>query len=293
MIRPVRAGRLSRELGLQVRMLAALVLAGTLLLAAIAALIWVSLEVPSGWLLVAAFVLATVTGAVSLLGSATLPRAAPDEGERLTRAVGRLAVVADVGPPGCVVVANRVPLSWTFAMPGGERTVHVTTGMLDRLSDRELEAVAAHELAHLLHRDAVVMTLVAGPPAAVLAGLRSMLHGSGKGPIVALYLYVVLGPPAVMLMLVSRIVSRHRELAADRAAALLVGSPAAVAAALAAVDDGLAGQRTRDLRRAHRRDAFHFVPACEARRIARLWATHPRTHRRIERMERLEERLQR
>ena len=289
----MRAGQLPRELGLQVRMIAALVLSGALLLGILATLVWLLMTVPTSWLYIGIFVGVTAWGAFSLLGAATLPRAVPGGDARLTRAVERVALIADVPAPDCVVVKNRVPLSWTFAGPGSEPTVHVTTGMLDRLSDAELEAVAAHELAHLVHRDAAVMTLLAGPPAAVLAGLRSMLRSSGKGPIFALCLYPVLGPPAVALMLLSRIVSRHRELAADRAAALLVGSPAAVAAALVAVDGGLARQRERDLRRAHRRDAFHFVPARQARRLARMWATHPPTERRIERMERLEAGLQR
>ncbi len=274
-------------------MIAALVLTGALLLTIVSTLVWLLLTMPGSRPYIAILVGVTAWGAFSLWSSATLPRVVPDGDARLTRAVERVALVADVPAPACVLVKNRVPLSWMFATPGREPALHVTTGMLDRLSDPELEAVAAHELAHLLHRDAAVMTLLAGPPASVLAGLRSMLHSTGRESILALCLYPVLGPPTVVLMLLSRIVSRHRELAADRAAALLIGSPAAVAAALLAVDDGLARQPQRDLRRAHRRDAFHFVPAREARMVARLWATHPRTRRRIERMERLEAGLQR
>ena len=87
-----------------------------------------------------------------------------------------------------------------------------------------------------------------------------------------------------------RTVSRHRELGADRGAALITGSPAAMAAALARLSDGLHAIPGRDLRVAE--DVLHVVPAEPASGIARLWATHPPLEDRLWRLERLEARLQ-
>ena len=140
-----------------------------------------------------------------------------------------------------VVETNRAALSWTTALPRRRPSVHVTTGLLDRVGDRELQAVLAHELAHVLHRDAVLVTLLAGPPAYLMAGLRSMASEGGREWFAAILFGVFLVPPAAVMLAIARVVSRHRELAADRAAAVLTGSPASVAAALLAVDDAPCG----------------------------------------------------
>jgi heat shock protein HtpX len=97
--------------------------------------------------------------------------------------------------------------------------------------------VVGHEIGHVIHRDALVVTLLAGPPAYFFAGLRQMVDEDPfRGAIGGLTFLVLLGPLVFVTLLLSRLVCRHRELAADRAAALLTGSPAAVAAALMAVD---------------------------------------------------------
>ena len=98
---------------------------------------------------------------------------------------------------------------------------------------------------------------------------------------------IVLGIPAALMLAVSRIVSRHRELVADRTAALLTGSAASVAAALVAVRDGLGGLPEQDLRLAAPRDSLHFAPAGAQRLLLRPWATHPSFEQRLERLERL------
>jgi heat shock protein HtpX len=95
--------------------------------------------------------------------------------------------------------------------------------------------------------------------------------------------------------LTARIISRQRELAADRAAATLTGSPSGVAAALMHVSRGLRQIPIWDLRAAAARDLFNFVPArhAELRGLARLWATHPPIERRLAQLDRMEQRLQR
>lgn len=219
------------------------------------------------------------------------------EAERHLRgAVERLALHGGLRVPHVTVETDRAPLSWTTAVPGRRADLHVTTGLLDRLDRSGLDAVVAHELGHIAHRDATVMTIVAGPPAAMLAGVRLLWDERRDDPLGAVCAVLTLGallvPAGLVLTLSARVVSRHRELAADRAAAILTGSPAAVAAALVEVTDGLGRVRRRDLRTLASRDPFHFVPVRDARGVRRLWATHPRLQRRLARLERMEAHLQ-
>jgi heat shock protein HtpX len=171
----------------------------------------------------------------------------------------------------------------------------VTTGLLDRLGPRELDAVLAHELSHLANRDALVMSVVATPGLAVLRGVgEAWARGS-----LSLNAILLVLAPAYMLVAVpfawlARVVSRQRELVADRGAALLTGSPAAVAAALLAASDEMSRQRGVDRRAAGLHDPVHFVPARGDRRgLARLWGTHPSLAKRLAELEQLEARLQR
>ena len=240
-------------------MLVALGLSVVLLAAVVGALLYLSVFVPDGWSI--AVIIGMIVGSGYLAQAAARRsgrrrRPVPDgERRRLRHAVQRVSVQADVPPPECELVRDSVPLSWTFAPLGGAPTIHATTGLLARLDDRELQAVVAHELGHVVHRDAIVMTMLGGPPAAFFSGVRHVFEEDFRGWIAAPTMLVFFGGPALVMLLLSRIVSRHRELAADRAAALLTGSPASVAAALAAVDDDLSRLRARDLRRVRAREA--------------------------------------
>jgi Zn-dependent protease with chaperone function len=141
--------------------------------ALIGAIEWVSNDVPFGIHLALGF------GGLALLGTAASGgvgpyRRAPGDARaraeaglrRASPALERLCQLADLPPPALTVRDDLVPLSWTTALP--QRRVYVTTGLLDRLGPRELDAVLAHELSHLANRDALVMSVVATPGLAVL-----------------------------------------------------------------------------------------------------------------------------
>jgi heat shock protein HtpX len=208
---------------------------------------------------------------------------------RADKALQRLAMVADTSAPRLRVAVRDAPLSWAAWVPRRRPELWLTTGLMERLGDGELEAVIAHECAHVEQRDAMLMTLLAGPPAALIAGLRAM---SGKGTLVPRLFALAFLPSAVCATALVRLVSRHREFAADRRAATLTGSPAAVASALIEVSGCLSGRDT-DLRAAAARDAFYFVPLGGRRGpLAGLRSTHPPLARRLEQLERLERGLQ-
>jgi heat shock protein HtpX len=200
--------------------------------------------------------------------------------------VDRLCVVADLPKPEIVVEPEKQPNSWLVGLSRGRARLHVTRGLLELLTPSELEAVVAHELAHLVHRDAAVMTAVGGPGAILLAGGRRMM---GRG----LWFTMIGGAVAAGVGWVSRLgtqaLSRHRELAADAGSAALTGKPSALASALRRIAGELRLVPEEDLRLAACRDVFHLLPLAKA---TGLTATHPPLATRIERLERLERRMQ-
>jgi heat shock protein HtpX len=210
----------------------------------------------------------------------------PAEAPELHAIAERLCVVADLPKPRIVLEDEVQPNSWVVSLGRDHARLHVTTGLLSRLDATELEAVIGHELAHIAHRDATVMTVVGGP-GAVLWGGGSRMARIGVFPV---------NVGAVVAMAIGRLasfgslaLSRYREFAADAGAVALTGSPAALASALMKVSDGVLALPSRDLRDVMARDPFHLLPVGKARR---LLATHPSLQARIARLERLESRLQ-
>jgi heat shock protein HtpX len=211
--------------------------------------------------------------------------------ERCQRALEPLCILAGLPEPELAVIEDEVPLSWTLAPWGRKPRIHFTTGMLRAASEAELSAVLAHELSHIANRDAALMTVLAGVPTPLLRGAtrlrgRSWWRGYFTGAYYAL--------PALLPLATARLFSRYRELAADRGAAVLTGSPASVQAALLHFSGTLKGIPSKDLREAATGDLFHFLPAHpqEGAGARRIWATHPRLSKRLEQLERLEQELQ-
>ena len=176
----------------------------------------------------------------------------------------------------------------------------MTTGLLNsNLDDRELEAVLAHELSHVAHKDVAVMTIASfiGIIAALLvrfAFYSELFGGGGRGrggnnnnggalPVVLVVLVVGMVTYAISFLLI-RLLSRYRELAADRSGALLTGQPSALASALQKVSGSMNAIPTKDLRAAEPLNAFYFIPAFKASdkgsfSLNNLFSTHPSLER--------------
>lgn len=230
--------------------------------------------------------------------AAPKPRAPePRDRELVESAVRRLCLVGDLEEPRVRVIRGRVPVSRTLVSTRS-RELRMTTGLLDCLTERELQAVVAHELSHLAHRDALVMAVLASPSITILRGLRHMLEHGGRAGGLAILCGWYLAPPALLLAGVSRVVSRHRELVADERSAILTGSPSALAAALLRITEELEHLRRYERRRLASDDPFHVLPVGPPsklswlRRLSRLWATHPPLAERLAQLERLERELQ-
>jgi heat shock protein HtpX len=258
-----------------------------------AALFWVMTHVP-WWEVRGVVALSLAVGicvavrdriAVSSRGSRLAPADAPE----LHAIVERLCVVADIAKPTIVLERRPLPNSWIEGTVRGGYRLHLTQGLVDVLEPRELEAVIAHELAHVVNRDAAVMTVVGGPGEALLQG-GVRVAGQGWWPL-------MLGGAIAAVIgwtgtLGTRTLSRYREYAADAGAVALTGSPAALASALMKVSNGLVATPRADLRAAAAHDAFHLLPTAEDGGFG-LPATHPPLRARIERLERLERALHR
>ncbi len=206
-----------------------------------------------------------------VLASVDAESATPDSHPDLHARTTRLAAALDCPRPSLAVVDSPVPNSMAVGGPRSA-TVAVSQGLLDDLDDDELDAVLAHELAHVRNRDTAVLTLASFLPAlaadeytpladrvspAVVGGGVVALTavgvvaldppGVGPGAVLAVALLVVasllvggaaVGALAAPVLLFARRLSRDRELVADRAAARLTGNPAALADALRTLSDG-------------------------------------------------------
>jgi heat shock protein HtpX len=270
--------------GLQARMVLASVLTPLLVLAAAAAVV---LLAPAK--VIVFFALAVAIGVFLAISSfrseeSSWPLAAHDTPE-LHALVERVCAMADLPKPVIVRVPERQPNSWIVARPGRPAELHVTRGLLELLEPAELEAVIAHELAHVANRDAMVMTVVGGPGTAMLTGGQALLRG-GFMMLPGALIAIGVGFSA---RVGTSALSRYRELAADAGAAAVTGRPATLAAALRKVSGGLSALPTVDLREAAARDAFHLLAAGDAGRGP--LRTHPDVERRIARLEAMERRL--
>jgi heat shock protein HtpX len=211
----------------------------------------------------------------------------PEQAPALHAAVERLCVLADLPKPTVMLDSRAMPNSWIEGTKRGGFRLHLTQGLLDLLEPRELEAVIAHELAHVVNRDAAVMTVVGAPGEALLAG-GVRVAAQGWFPImVGGVIASAIGWAGTYG---TRALSRYREYAADAGAVALTGSPAALASALMKVSDGLVAMPRRDLREASLHDAFHLLPVSRENAFG-LPDTHPPLRARIERLERLERSL--
>jgi heat shock protein HtpX len=240
------------------------------------------------------------SGKVALL-AAGAHVAGPEQEPELHALVDRLCVLADMPKPTLAVAETSVPNAFAAGRRRKGVVLCLTRGMLTKLDEQELEGVLAHELSHVAHGDAVVMTVASF--VGVLAGLTAQvgarlmliagrMRGLWQFLLIALAVTLLSTATWIVSVLLIRALSRYREFAADQAAAQLTGNPAALSSALLKVSDRRTLIPSRDLRRATALNAVAFCPVAGARQAgSRLLSTHPTVEARIERLERVAQRL--
>ena len=240
----------------------------------------------------------------------------PQEAPELHGVIDRLCALADMPKPRVAIAQTDVPNAFATGRSPKAAVVCATTGLLRRLDEPEIEAVLAHEISHVAHRDVAVMTIASG--LGMIAGLltrvcstrRSSGGGRGNnnnsgGQLVIIEMIVMLVSVVVYFVsfLLTMALSRYRELAADRSGAILIGQPSLLASALIKISGEMGRVPTKDLRAAEPFNAFFFVPAVASAQdqergqsgagfsFASLFRTHPTLERRLAQLDQLEHEL--
>ncbi len=213
----------------------------------------------------------------------------PEQAPELHGVIDRLCALADMPKPRVAVADTDIPNAFATGRSPSHSVVCVTTGLLRRLDAEEVEGVLGHELAHVAHRDVSVMTVAS--TLGVLAGLimRWGLYFGGGGrdrnnAMVFLAVWVASIAVYLISFLLTRALSRYRELSADRSAAYLTGRPSSLASALTKISGEMARIPTRDLRQAEPVSAFLFAPALNKQSLTALFSSHPTLDRRLEQL---------
>ena len=234
----------------------------------------------------------------------------PQQAPELHGVIDRLCALADMPKPRVAIARTDVPNAFATGRNPKAAVVCATTGLMRRLDEPELEAVLAHELSHVAHRDVAVMTIasflgmVAGMITRIMlwtgllggfggGGNRNNNQGGDNAALVELLVLVVSVVVYAVSFLLTMALSRYRELAADRSGALLTGRPSALASALVKVTGDMARIPTRDLRSAESFNAFYFTPAIAKNGISlsTLFSTHPTLDRRLAQLATIEAEL--
>jgi heat shock protein HtpX len=212
----------------------------------------------------------------------------PEQAPELHGMIDRLCAMADMPKPRVAVADTPVPNAFATGRSPERAVVCVTTGILRTLDAEELEGVLAHELSHVAHRDVLVMTVASS--AGIIAGM--VMRGAqwgvlGRNRNNALYavamLVVSLLVYAVSFVLL-RLLSRYRELSADRSGAYLTQKPSALASALTKISGQMDAVPERDLRAAQPLNAFFIAPAIRGLSMSALTSTHPPLEQRLDQL---------
>jgi len=244
------------------------------------------------------------------LSTAGAKEVGPNDGEQaryLHGIVDRVCALADMPKPRIAIAPSPMPNAFATGRNADKAVLCVTTGMMSpNFTPEELEGVIAHEMSHVAHKDVQVMTIASflAIVAALLirfsfygelfgGGRRSNNNNGGALPIFLIIMGVSIVVYAISFLLI-RLLSRYRELAADRSGALLTGQPSALKSALVKVSEGINRIPTRDLRSAEPLNAFFFAPAAHLTRgksLSTIFSTHPSLERRLAELDKVQQQL--
>ena len=307
--------RYAPDRGLTVRMTATMFLLGLVFVAFVALIIGImtAAHASGAAIILVAVVFGGGSAFISLfysdkiaLAAAGAPEVTPQQAPELHGVVDRLCALADMDKPRVAIAPTRMPNAFATGRNSKHAVLCVTEGLLyhSGLTQEELEGVLAHELSHVAHKDVQVMTYAS--LLAIVAGLLvrfafySELFGGGRrssndGNAALLIPLIMLASAVVYAIsfLLIRLLSRYRELAADRSGALLTQNPSALMSALTKVSQGMNRIPTQDLRAAESLNAFYFAPAMNlnGKSLANVFSTHPSLEKRIEQLTKIQREL--
>jgi len=313
--------RYAPDRGLTARMTATMFLLGLVFVGFVAAIIGIGAATHASDAVIVLFAV-VIAGGFAIgslfysdkiaLSTARAVVVSPNDGKEaayLHGIVDRVCALADMPKPRIAIAPSRLPNAFATGRNADKAVLCVTTEMMSpRFTPEELEAVIAHEMSHVAHKDVQVMTIASflGVVAALLirfsfygelfggGGGRGRSNNNGGG---AYILFIIMGVSiavyAISFLLI-RMLSRYRELAADRSGALLTGQPSALKSALVKVSEGINMIPTKDLRSAEPLNAFFFAPAAHLTRgksLSTIFSTHPSLERRLAELDKVQQQL--
>ena len=214
-----------------------------------------------------------------------------EDAPQLFDTVERLVAMAELPMPRVAIVDTDVPNAFATGRNPKHAAVAVTTGLTRRLEQPEIEAVLAHELTHIKNRDVRTMTLASF--FAMLAALvtrfafyGSLFGGGGRdrdnnGPPIWLILLLVSWVTYALSWVLIQMISRYREYAADRGAAVITGAPEYLMSALQKIASDMYRIPQRDLREVQGMNAFFIIPTNVKRSASELFMSHPPLEKRL------------
>lgn len=208
------------------------------------------------------------------------------EEPRLHRIVANMAIKADIPKPKVAVVPTDVPNAFATGRNPSNAVVAATTGLLRVLSEDEVEAVLAHEVSHVMHRDTLISAMAATIAGAIsyiaffgqmgLYSRRDNRQGSGLLALLAL----ILVPIASMFLQLA--ISRSREYKADEAGAKISMMPLSLASALSKIESYVHHRPMQGV--SPSTSALWVVNPFRGANLTELFSTHPATSKRIRRL---------
>jgi heat shock protein HtpX len=233
----------------------------------------------------------------------------PEQEPRFHAMVERLAAMADMPKPKkLAVMETHVPNAFATGRNPKKAVIVVTRGLLARLDEGEQEAVLAHELIHIKNRDVMVLTwaglivIMAGYLMQMLFWMslfggfgmgRGRSNNGGQAMMIMLAVYVGTIVVYFVSQLLIMALSRYREFAADRGAAVITGAPMQLASALQKISNEMYRIPEKDLRQVEHANAFFIVNALKGDNVARLMSSHPPVEKRVEHLMRMQREMER
>jgi len=216
-----------------------------------------------------------------------------EEAPDLHDMVERLCAMSDLPKPRVAVIPTDVPNAFATGRSPKHAVVAVTRGLWDRLEPREVEGVLAHELSHIGNRDVAIMTIASffSMVAAMLMrfGLYGgMLGGGGNRDNNSAPVWLIMFAVSLLTYVISYVlilmISRYREYAADRGAAVITGAPEQLMSALQKIASQMTRIPQRDLREVAGMNAFFIIPTRTKSAFGELFMTHPPLEKRLARL---------
>src|SRR5438105_8337267 len=207
--------------------------------------------------------------------------------------VGRLAAMTGLPKPRVAIIDTPVPNAMATGRNPKHSLVAVTTGILQTLDNEELEAVLAHEMSHVIHRDMRVMAMASFFATVasfiVQSGLWGGFYGGGDrdnrdrgGAFVFIFLISAV-VWAVSFVLI-RTLSRYCEYSADRGSAVITCQPSHLASALTKISGQIQRIPQHDLRAVEAGNSLMIFPAISPGSVSELFSTHPSLEHRLARL---------